>query len=83
MKITFEGTFEEVIDHCTKLYASVGDGKAFLPPLELSHTWVMSDKGPGTEYKITKIGQLAVACTCPDFIHRNSRCKHIRRINGS
>ncbi len=80
MKITFEGSFEEVIDNCARHFASLG-GK-FLGPVELGHEMVVSDTDHTTEYKLTSIGKLTVACTCMSFTHRTHDCKHIRRANG-
>jgi hypothetical protein len=49
--------------------------------IELSYAMVASETG-GSDYKLTKLGQMTVACTCPDFQFRRDNCKHMRRANG-
>jgi hypothetical protein len=82
MKITFEGdSFDATMDAIHRLGNSIG-GPPLLPPLEIGHTMIDSLTDSSTQYKLTSIGKLAVACTCMAFVHRGHVCKHIRRANG-
>lgn len=84
MKLTFEGELSEVIDSMTEFTAKrtehFNDG--LVPPLELGYQLIDSDNTEELQYKLTSLGKLTVACTCPAFRWRTDSCKHIRRANG-
>jgi hypothetical protein len=50
----------------------------------ISRVTVQSDRDTDVEYRITLVGNTAVACTCPHFNFRATTpdfvCKHMRRI---
>lgn len=80
MKVSFEGSFDDIFENVSKLFTGRSEG--FLGSLEIGHEKIPSWSTAGTEYKLTSIGKLAVACTCPSFNYDTHNCKHIKRANG-
>lgn len=83
IEITIKGNSDEIRNslHGLTNGQTARDVLGLQNSIELSYAMVASENG-NSDYKITKLGQMAVACTCPDFQFRRDNCKHMRRANG-
>jgi hypothetical protein len=43
--------------------------------------WVPSETDPQKLYRVEGVGRLATSCDCPDHVHRQHTCKHMRKAN--
>lgn len=87
MKFSFEGTFDEYVDWCGRLYVSLG-GDVSKPPVpqrddpprfEVDTTQVASRSHDDLYYRVTMVNDIAVACSCPHYVYRGMACWHMMR----
>lgn len=76
---------KHIFEAKTNPYA-IWEDKRMAEPIVAGTTWVRavrSTKNPHKFYEVRGVGQTAIACTCPDHVHREHKCKHMVAVEAS